>query len=261
MKNGSLIPIWVQCVAFLAGLVLTATGAVAVFVTSNSAGAATLVATGAAVSIVGLYANRIQSIEGGGVRVQLAEAVIGKLQAAEEAEQGGQPELAQTLRNDAERLMALANPVAGEYESIRRNHMPGDERTRKLERIVVDARRLAPHVPDSAAVERLFDTGQEGNRLTAIAIMQARPELASLRVASVGALSPMSAFEQFHALALIDVMSTSERWASESDQLRSVVERALQDERVQTAVDRKRLATRILRTMDARLGGAEPHLA
>lgn len=251
MKSADVIPIWLQYVALLAGLALTATGAIAVFVTSNSAGAATLVATGAAVSIVGLYANRIQSIEGAGVRVQLAEAVIGKLQAAEEAELDGQTELAQTLRNDAERLLTLANPVANEYESVRHSQAPGNERTANLERIVADARKLAPHFPDSATVEKLFDTGQEGNRLTALAIMQARPELASLRVASVSALSSVSAFEQFHALALIDEMSSSAQWADESEQLRGVVQRALQDDHVRAAVDRKRLATRILRKMDA----------
>jgi hypothetical protein len=157
------IPGWAQWLAASVGGALAATGAVAVFVTNNSAGAGSLVAAGVVVGALGMFANTIQSVKGGGVELVLARAAASTLEDAEEAEQQGQTAVAQALREQAKHLMCDVEPFASRYEQLRRDNPSGWTRTLELERLSAEsARILAPYV-DRACVEELFDAGTEGN--------------------------------------------------------------------------------------------------
>ncbi len=69
---GTRVPGWARFTAATVGTSLTAAGTVAVFVTSNSTGAASLVVAGVVVGALGMFANRIQSLEAGEFKVVLA---------------------------------------------------------------------------------------------------------------------------------------------------------------------------------------------
>src|SRR3954454_20714831 len=121
--------------------------------------------------------NRVQSFEGGGLKVELAEAAVSKLAAAEVAEREGRVPEAELLRNQASLLISAAEPIASKYEQLRRDRPESWDRTLELEQLVSKARPLEASYPDTASVEKLFDTGREGNRITAIAIMEVNPSV------------------------------------------------------------------------------------
>lgn len=177
--SDQLISSTVRWLVALVGIALLATGAVAVFVTSNSVGSSALIAAGAVAGVVALFANRIRTVEGAGVKIDMV--VRSKLTAARKADEAGEPELAAQLRDQAWSLLAAAQPLAGRYESLRKEPT-GDERTAKLERIVREWRNMARrNLPDPRFVEDLFDRGESGTRIGALAMMEEVPGLASYR--------------------------------------------------------------------------------
>jgi hypothetical protein len=174
-----------------------------------------------------MFANRIQSFEGGGLKVQLGAAAASKLKAARRAELAGQPDLATKLRDEAQLLISAAQPVASQYEDLRLQETPSWERTAKLERLVENAREMASSFAEPRAVEQLFDSGKEGNRIIAIAMMQANPALWSVRVAAEAIEKPKSAFEQYHALRAAQTLVAEHPDSASSIQLRDVIYRGL----------------------------------
>lgn len=205
---GERVPGWVRWIAVAIGIALAATGAVAVFVTNNSAGAGSLVAAGVVIGALGMFANAIESVKGGGLEIVLARAAASALDAAAKAEQQGHGDVAQALREQASRLISDVAPFASEYERMRRDRPSGWERTLDLEHLSAkSAKALAPYF-DRAAIEELFNTGAEGNRWAAIVLMEHNPAIASYPVVAEVLRNPLSRFELYHALKVIEGMAS-----------------------------------------------------
>lgn len=183
------------------GLVAFSLGAVAVFVTTNSSGAAALIAVGAALIALSLFTDRIESIEAAGVKLGLQRQARGKLQEADLAEIRGDTEVAQDLREQAEAILSTANAVSRGFESVRAAGPSGWERTRRLEEKMHEARQLASSTvwtPDQ--VRQLFTSGPDGNRLTALGLMQSDPKLVQFDLLAQAIVDRRSRFEQYHVL-------------------------------------------------------------
>jgi hypothetical protein len=182
------------------------------------------VAAGTVVGVLGMFANRIQRMEGAGLKLELAAAAISTLEAAKDAEQQGRPEVAEALRNQAQSLISAVEPLALKYEHLRREIPSGWNRTVELERLTADqGKLLAPSYPDVASVERLFDTGTDGYRFSAIAIMEQNPAVASPRAVAAAVQDPRSKFEQYHALKVIEAMAIRDPLSPKLAELRSVI--------------------------------------
>jgi hypothetical protein len=245
-----LVPVPVRVIAAVVGAALVVTGAVAVFVTSNSAGAAALVTAGTVIGALAMFANRIQSVEGAGVKFefQAVAAATARLRAARQAEQAGNSELAETLRDEAQLLMSAVGPAAAQYETVRRDEIRSWDRTSKLERVMRQIREMAKSdFGDPGSVERLFDSDTDGNRIAAIALMQANLSLASAAVTVRAIERPRSNFEQYHALRVAEAIVARDPRAEEAHQLSAVVDRTLQSGLLgPKGSDRRALAARIL---------------
>jgi hypothetical protein len=247
-STGERVPGWARLVAAVTGGALAAAGAMAVFVTNNSAGAGSLVVAGAVLAALGMFANRIQTVKGGGLELVLAAVAASTLDAAEEAEQHGQSDVAKALRDQARVLISAVQPFATKYEQMRRDRPSGWDRTIELEHLSAEtAKLLAPFYSDRASVEELFDTGTEGNRWGAIILMEHNPKLASPHVVATAVQSPLSRFEVFHALKVIEGMAFVDPLSDDLAALLDVVERELRAGRLGHAdSDRRNLAERIL---------------
>lgn len=246
---------WTQFLCGFIGFTLLLSGAIAVFKTTNSAGAGALVAAGAALVVLAMFANRIRSIEALGMRLEVTAAAVGMLAAAQQAESEGRTHEADLLREEAsvyldkERLFSAAEPLATKFEEIRRTRPSSWDRTVEQERLIAaQARVLGELYADKADVEALFDNGSDGNRISAIAVMQYRPELGSARVVRQAVLAPRSAFEQYHGLKSVETMlATGNLELTERDALRQVIRQAMQaDTWTGSDGDRQRLAERLL---------------
>jgi hypothetical protein len=109
-----------------------------------------------------------------------------------------------------------AGPIAADYRSVRGSMRAGPERTRALEKVVARARRLAAEQPfEPAEVLRWLREGSEEERITALAMMQAKPELRNFDAALSAIKHPRSPFEQYHAMLLtakmIDNLDSGQR--------------------------------------------------
>jgi ribosomal protein S9 len=183
------------------GAALLAAGAVAVFVTANSAGAAALVAAGAVLVVVTLFANQLESVEGGGFKMQLG-AVAAKLREAEQADASGDVVGAEQLRDEARSLLDAMAPIAARYESVR-EHSPRGRARSEAGELVDQARQLAQlDFVNMDAVAELFRSGQDGNRITALGLMRGNPRLVSISIVTEVIRRPRSSFEQWHALRI-----------------------------------------------------------
>lgn len=186
----------------LAGIALLAAGAVAVFVTTNSAGASALVAAGTVMVALALFANQIESVEGGGFKLQLG-AVAAKLREADEADALGDVEGAERLRREAQLLLVATEPIATRYEAVREGGPHGRARTQAMEELVDQARKMAElDFVSTDAVAELFRSGQDGNRVTALGLMRGNPRLVSLPILTEAVRRPRSNFEQWQALRI-----------------------------------------------------------
>jgi hypothetical protein len=161
--------------AFVLGIALLTTGAVAVFVTTNSVGSSTLIAAGTVIIALALFANQLESLEGGGFKIQL-RAVASKLEEARLADAVGDTEEAAKLRDEAQLLIAAMEPIATKYEEIRQSSPYGRERTEKMVELVRQARQMAKlGFVSPEAIEQLFNSGQDGNRIMALGLMRGDP--------------------------------------------------------------------------------------
>ncbi|GAB3135671.1 hypothetical protein GCM10027057_11860 [Marisediminicola antarctica] len=200
------------------GFLLVGAGAVAVFVSDNSTGTAALLASGVALIAVGVWGDRVETLEAGGIKAGLREAAVDVLAAAVRAESNGEPEIAAELRGQAERLLEEARASATEYEQIRSTMGRGWDRTALLGAVVERAKSLAGRSSITRdQVELLFNDGSDGNRITALAMIQADGRLARPGVLMESLSHPRSAFEQWNAIVAIDaafsagVVSTRDR--------------------------------------------------
>jgi hypothetical protein len=221
-------------------------GTVAVFRGEDGAGTAVLIAFGGAALALALLGERIESLEFGGTKLRLRAAAAERFALAEASERRGDPGEADRLRVEARALLEAAGPVAADYRSTRASMRGGPERTRALEGVVGQARRLAREGSfDPVEVGRWLREGTEDERITAIGMMQASPGLRDFDGVLDAIRHPRSPFEQYHALRLaLDMIGDLDR--AQRQQLTEVVSSA-RDRRFRRDNDRWLLSEEILR--------------
>lgn len=225
-----------------------ALGVLAVFITENDAGSASLLAVSVALLALVVLADRISSFEAGGVKLGLAAA--DQLARADVAAQEGRVADAAQLRESAMSLLALADPVSSSLERVRRTMPSSWERTAELEKLMLRARALATADTSPQEVRRLFTSGGDGDRISAIGIMQARPEFADADCLTDAVVSSRSAFEQYQALKAVDAaVSALPDGSPVRDALLAMVADALSwDSVLPSGSDRRGVAEQIMRS-------------
>ncbi|MEV8434923.1 hypothetical protein [Streptomyces chartreusis] len=178
-------------------------GALAVFATQNGTGAAALIVFGGVLLLIALLGSHIESLEFGGATLRLRAAAAERFAQAEESERLGDAAMAHQLRAEAEVLLDAAGPIAAEYGSVRESMSPGTARTQALEGVIAHARLLAQGQSfEPTEVLRWLREGTDEERITALAMMQANPELRNFEAALATITQPRTPFEQYHAMRL-----------------------------------------------------------
>ena len=232
----------IRAAAGVLGVAVFGTGVLAVFVTENGGGAAALLAIGAAFMVIAVLGDRVQSVELGGVNLTLRDLARQTYALAREAEHRGDEESAARLRTVAGELEALARG----YRRLRSSMRAGHERTRALEHVMTEARRLAQNdVLETADVMTWFEEGTPEARITALGLMQGNRRLRDFEAALDAIDDSRSAFEQYHGLRLAEMM-LADLTSSERAQLALVTERALRRRGVRRDSDRRTTGERIL---------------
>ena len=247
----SVLPRWLRTLAGMCGTAMVIIGTIAVFKTDNTTGSASLVVAGSIVGLLALFANNIQSVDIGGIRVGL-EAARNTLAAAETADLEGRPDEAAILRNQAGQIIDdVVGPIARQYERIRREQPRGTARTAELYRLLTDReteRLLTTHYRDLSSVEKLYDSGGLGDRAVALHLMVLNPEAASPRVLRECLKHSDRGNEQFHALRAIQ--AALDRGAlpeADRSDLLEAIESALAEKTWAEDSDRGRLAQSIVK--------------
>ena len=223
--------------------------------TENGTGTGVLIGFGGVTLALAVLGDRVESFEFGGGKLRLRAAAAEKFALAEESEHRGDAAAATRLRVEARALLEAAGPIASEYRTVRDSMPAGWERTMVLENIVADARRLAieqSFEPDE--VIRWLREGSEEERITALAMMQARPEWRNFDAVLAAVKDARSAFEQYHAMLLAEEM-LDDLDAGQRQRLGEVIrgERGL---RFRRDGDRWSLSERILVSLGKRSGGS-----
>jgi hypothetical protein len=255
------VPLWKQralpspvarVVAFVVGTALLVTGAVAVFRTANAIGSATLVAAGTVIAALALFGDQLESLEGGGVKIQL-RAAASKLEQARLAEAAGDAQGAADLRAEAQLLIAAIEPIAAQYEKVRETTPGGRDRTNRLGELVRQAEEMGKlGFVTTDAIEQLFGSGQDGNRIMALGLMRGDPTIASVDILTNAIRQPRSNFEQWHALRVTaDLVATGEPSRDALAEIRKAIDIARTNGSLGSMTDRSRarLADKILREM------------
>jgi hypothetical protein len=243
-RSTALTPV-VRAAAGVLGVGVFAAGVAAVFVTENGTGAAALLAIGAAFMVIAVLGDRVQSVELGGVNLTIRDLAAQTRALAREAEHRGDDVAAEQLRSVATELEALARG----YRRLRASMRAGHERTRALEHVMTEARRLSRSDALKAAdVLGWFEEGTPEARITALGVMQGNPRLRDFEAAIDAIDDSQSAFEQYHGLRLAEMMA-ADLTPSQQAQLRVVTERALRSYRVRRDNDRREAARRLLEAL------------
>ncbi|MFF8772400.1 hypothetical protein [Kitasatospora sp. NPDC015120] len=216
--------------------------------TQNGTGAAALIVFGGVLLLVALLGSRIESLEFGGATLRIRAAAAEKFALAEESERRGDIATARELRTEASALLDAAGPIADDYSSVRGSMPAGASRTWALEEVIARARRLAQEQSfESAEVLRWLRDGTDEQRITALAMMQARPELRNFEATLAAITHPRTPFEQYHAMYLA-LQMIDELNAEQARRLAEAVE-AQRSIRFRRDSDRARLREEILRRM------------
>jgi hypothetical protein len=233
--------------ALVVGALVLVVGGVAVFVTDNEIGSAALVAAGVAVAAFGVLGHRITSVEAGGVRVGLGleQRAEQDAAAAARARAAGDVEQAARLERRASVLRATAAAVGSRYDHLRATQPSGWDRTQQLEAVMQSAREMDTGAMTPADVEDVFDTGGEGNRVVALALVERDPRLASLGILKQAIVHSRSAFEQYHGLVAAEAALPFLR-PDDRLRLRRAVEALLIGPLGDSSSDRRTVARRIL---------------
>lgn len=195
---------WLRLLLGVLGGAAFAGGVAAVFVTANGTGTGMLITFGGILLVLALLGDRIESFEFGGSKLKMRAAAAEKFALAEDSEDRGDTATAARLRAEAQVLLGAA---ASEYRTVRGSMPEGLERTRALERIMDNARTQAAKEEFQAddVIGWLRD-GSDEERITALAIMQAKPSLRDFDAALAAIKDPRSAFEMYHAMKLAKQM-------------------------------------------------------
>jgi hypothetical protein len=201
---------WLRLVLGVLGAASFGAGVAAVFLAKDGPGAGVLIGFGGVVLVVALLGDAIESIEFGGGKLKMRAAAAERFALAEEAERYGDSDSAARLRAEARALFeASAGPIAASYRAVRSSMPAGPERTMAMEQVVADAWRLAQqkHFERSDVVQWL-QNGSDEQRVTALALMQAKPELRDFDSVLAAIKHSRSPFEQYHALLLATFMTS-----------------------------------------------------
>ncbi|MFF0267466.1 hypothetical protein [Kribbella sp. NPDC004536] len=136
------------------------------------------------------------------------------------AERAGDPLTAETARQEANRQVSLASDAApatpvGTTDLIQqynrlRDTPAGTRRTSQMSEIVRQARRLTDSQPFTALdVVQLFNEATHGSRIVALALMESDLRLADFPSVLSAIRNSRSAFEQYHALTVANMMADS----------------------------------------------------
>ncbi|MFD9031031.1 hypothetical protein ACFVZW_07775 [Streptomyces sp. NPDC059567] len=221
-------------------------GGLAVFATENGTGAAALIVFGGVLILLALLGSRIESLEFGGATLRMRAAAAERFALAEESEHQGDSATAGKLRAEARALLDAAGPVATDYSSVRGSMRAGASRTRAMEQVLARARDLAQEQSfERAEVMRWLREGTDEERVTALAMMQASPQLRNFEATLAAIANSNTPFEQYHALRLAVHMVD----ALDAEQARKLAEtvEAQRGIRFRADSDRRRLAKEILR--------------
>lgn len=150
-----------------------------------------------------------------GVPLIVGDQVVGHISAAGVHPGYGRPAEVQVtpatyvarLVEEVTRRDSLVAQEASEYETTRSSMPKGNRRTAELDAWVnrikeIDALRTLP----VSALESLFQTGRPGNRMVAIALLQAAASPDGYAVAIEAIQQPRSNFEQYHALVFANIV-------------------------------------------------------
>lgn len=180
-------------------------GVAAVFTTDNGAGAVTLLLVGGVLLFLLLTDLDIRSMEWGGAKLTLSRKASELNAMADEAASRGDLAQAKHLRERAQDLLEAMRPTATQYHQIRGSMPSGPDRTRLLEQVAADARQQAATRSFVKEDVRQWLLGRnEGERITALAIMQARPELRDFDVMLATIKRSRSSFELPRSVSRFD---------------------------------------------------------
>ncbi|CAL9647109.1 hypothetical protein [Streptomyces sp. enrichment culture] len=226
-------------------------GALAVFATESGTGAAALIVFGGVLLLLSLLGSHVESLEFGGATLRLRAAAAERFALAEESDRLGDTAMARRLRAEARTLLDAAGPLAADYGSVRGSMRPGAARTQALEEVIARARSLAREQSfEAAEVLRWLREGTDEQRITALAMMQAKPELRNFEAALAAIWHPRSPFEQYHAMRLA-LQMVDELDGGQARRLAEAVERQ-KGIRFRRDSDRVRLRKEILRKVHGR---------
>ncbi len=197
-------PAWLRYATLGLAALSFVVGAVAVFTTTNEIGTAAMVAASAGLIVVVVFADRIQTFEAGPIKATLPRQAAKQLEQAGMAEARGNVDEAHRLRESARILLDGAAPPVSTRLNTRQTEEPGQKLTGMQHLLMSHTRALAVASTSADTVRALFGEGSDGDRLTAIAIMQARPELADPKTLKAAVVDARSAHEQYQALVAIE---------------------------------------------------------
>src|SRR5690606_14267217 len=143
-------------------------------------------------------ANRIRAVEAGGVRLELERQARSAREQAERARAAGEPDKAVRLERRAEGLLAAATMVGSRYEDLVSSEPAGWNRTSRMEGLLREAGARDTEILGPSDVAQIFDTGTEGSRIAALALIEADPRLATADVLVSAISESRSNFEQYH---------------------------------------------------------------
>lgn len=227
------------------GLLTLITGGVAVFLTDNELGSTALVAAGVVIVGLAVLGNRIEAVEAAGVRLELERQARQTREQAEKARAAGESGRAQELERRALDLLVAANSLGSRYERLRSTEQSGWARTSQLEGVLREARALDTDAFTATDIAGVYWNGSDGNRVTALALIESDPRLASVDVLVNAIVDSRSAFEQYHALVAteraLDHLSAEDR-----SRVRETVETLLAGPLGEKSSDRRTVARRIM---------------
>jgi hypothetical protein len=230
------------------GVLALVTGAVAVFRTDNELGSAALVTAGVAIVGLAMFGNRIHAFEAAGLRLELVRQAKEASQRAEEARASGEIDRADELEVRAQRLLVAASAVGSQYEALRTTEPSGWDRTSRMEDVLRDARAIDTEGLGAPHVEGIFDTGRDGNRVFALALIERNPRLGSAHVLVEALVHSRSSFEQYHALVAAE-NALDDLPADDRARVREAVESVLAGRLGEKSSDRRTIARRILQRL------------
>ncbi|HEY3751531.1 MAG TPA: hypothetical protein VGL80_20310 [Pseudonocardiaceae bacterium] len=250
LRSGGAVTTLARLGVALVGSALLGAGAVAVFVTTNSAGSSALVAAGTVLIVVALFANQLESVEGGGFKLQLS-AVATKLREADQADASGDKDGAEVLRREAQSLLVAMAPIATKYEAVRESSPHGRARTNAMGELVEQAKKMAKLGfigPES--VGELFRSGQDGNRIIALGLMRGDPRLVSIPIVTEAIRRPRSNYEQWQALRVCRDLVRQGDHQADYEAIRQAIATARANGSIGSGTDRLELVRRITEAME-----------